>query len=60
MMNGFSGYNQVAMHLDDKDNISFTTPWGNFMYEKIPFGLINCWHRGKPRVQRYNNAPTKP
>jgi hypothetical protein len=19
-----------------------------------------CWHRGRPRVQRYNSAPTKP
>jgi hypothetical protein len=19
-----------------------------------------CWHRGRPRVQRFNNAPTKP
>jgi hypothetical protein len=19
-----------------------------------------CWHRGRPRVQRYNNAPTQP
>jgi hypothetical protein len=22
--------------------------------------LISCWHRGRPRVQRFNNAPTKP
>jgi hypothetical protein len=21
---------------------------------------ILCWHRGRPRVQRYNNTPTKP
>jgi hypothetical protein len=42
MMDGFSGYNQVAMHLDDKEKTTFTTPWGTFMYEKIPFGLINA------------------
>jgi hypothetical protein len=23
-------------------------------------GYAQCWHRGRPRVQRYNNAPTKP
>jgi len=41
MMDGFSGYNQVAMHLDDMEKIAFTTPWGTFMYQKMPFGLIN-------------------
>jgi hypothetical protein len=41
MMDGFLGYNQVVMHLDDRENTTFTTPWGTFMYEKIPFGLIN-------------------
>jgi hypothetical protein len=46
------------------------------MLERYPCGLKNqctfcytvgkkisdeiCWHRGRPRVQRYNNAPTKP
>jgi len=42
MMDGFSRYNQVAMHLEDRDNTSFTTPWGTFMYDKILFGLINA------------------
>jgi len=42
MMDGFSGYNQVAMNLDDRENATFTTPWGTFIYEKIPFGLINA------------------
>jgi hypothetical protein len=42
MMDGFSGYNQVAMHPEDRENTTFTTPWGTFMYDKIPFGLINA------------------
>jgi len=42
MMDGFSGYNQVAMHLDDREKTSFTIPWGTFMYGKMPFGLINA------------------
>jgi hypothetical protein len=42
MMDGFSGYNQVEMHLGDRENSNFTTPWGKFMYDKIPFGLINA------------------
>ena len=38
MIDGFSGYNQIAMHLE---KTYFTTPWGTFMYEKMSFGLIN-------------------
>jgi hypothetical protein len=42
MIDGFFGYNQVAMHLDDREKTTFTTPWGTFMYEKMPFGMINA------------------
>ena len=42
MVDGFSGYNQIAMHHDDKEKIAFTTPWGTFMYDKMPFGLMNA------------------
>jgi hypothetical protein len=41
MMDGFSGYNQVEMHIEDREKTSFTTTWGTFMYEKMPFGMIN-------------------
>lgn len=41
MLDGFSGYNQVLVHPDDQDKTTFTTPWGTFMYSKIPFGLMN-------------------
>jgi len=40
MMDGFSGYNQVAMHPDDMESTAFTTPWATFMYLKMPFSLI--------------------
>jgi hypothetical protein len=36
-----SGYNQVAMHLYERDKTSFTTRWGTFMYGKMPLRLIN-------------------
>jgi hypothetical protein len=42
MLDGFSGYNQIMVHLDDQENMTFTTPWGTFMYAKMPFGLINA------------------
>ena len=36
------GYNQVAVHSNDQEKTTFTTPWGTFMYAKIPFGLMNA------------------
>ena len=41
MVDGFSGYNQISMHPDDKEKTTFTTPSGTFMYDKMPFGLMN-------------------
>ena len=42
MLDGFLGYNQVAVHPKDQENTSLTTPWGTFMYAKMPFGLMNA------------------
>ena len=42
MLDGFSGYNQIAVHPDDQEKSAFTTPWGTFMYAKMPFGLMNA------------------
>jgi hypothetical protein len=42
MLDGFSGYNQILVHPDDREKyMTFTTPWGTFMYAKMPFGLMN-------------------
>jgi hypothetical protein len=29
------------VHPNDQEKTTFTTPWGTFMYAKIPFGLMN-------------------
>jgi hypothetical protein len=42
MIDGFSEYNQIVVHEDDKEKTMFTTPWGTFMYDKMPFDLINA------------------
>jgi hypothetical protein len=42
MIDGFSGYNQVYVLPEDREKTTFTTPWGTFMYAKIPFGLMNA------------------
>jgi hypothetical protein len=41
MIDDFSGYNKIVIHENDKEKTAFTTPWGTFMYDKIPFGLMN-------------------
>jgi hypothetical protein len=42
MLDGFSGYNQIMLHPDEQEKTAFTTPWGTFMYAKMPFGLMNA------------------
>ena len=41
-IDGFSGFNQIVVYPDDQENTTFTTPWGTFMYAKMPFGLMNA------------------
>jgi len=41
-MDGFSGYNQIKIKESDQLKIAFRTPWGNFCYEVMPFGLKNA------------------
>jgi hypothetical protein len=41
MLDGFSGYNQVLVRKEDRLKTAFTTPWGTFMYLRMPFGLMN-------------------
>ena len=35
LLDGYSGYNQILVHEDDRDKTAFTTPWGTFHYAKI-------------------------
>ena len=41
-LDGYSGYNQVPMDLEDQEKITFTCPFGTFAYCRIPFGLCNA------------------
>ena len=40
-MDGFSGYNQINILLDDQPKTTFICPRGTFSYCKLPFGLKN-------------------
>ncbi|GAU16666.1 hypothetical protein TSUD_326160 [Trifolium subterraneum] len=41
-MDGFFGYNQIKMAVEDRENTTFITPWGTFCYKVMPFGLTNA------------------
>ena len=42
LIDGYSGYNQILVHPDDRLKTTFTTPWGTFMYVNMPFSLMNA------------------
>ncbi|CAN6454464.1 unnamed protein product [Victoria cruziana] len=41
-LDGYSGYNQVAVHPDDQEKTTFTCPFGTFAFRRMPFGLCNA------------------
>src|ERR1700678_4417824 len=42
MIDGFYSYNQISVMPENREKTTFTTPWGTFMYCKMPFGLMNA------------------
>ena len=41
-LDGFSGYNQVSIALQDQHKTAFATEWGIYAYRVMPFGLTNA------------------
>ena len=41
-LDGYSGYNQIEIALEDQEKTTFTCPFGTFAFRKIPFGLCNA------------------
>ncbi|MCO5557383.1 hypothetical protein L7F22_010946 [Adiantum nelumboides] len=41
-MDGYSGYNQLKIALEDREKTIFITEWEVFMYSVMPFGLCNA------------------
>ena len=39
-MDGYEGYNQISIALQDIHKTAFTTPWGTFVWVVMPFGLV--------------------
>ncbi|XP_019090131.1 PREDICTED: uncharacterized protein LOC109128374 [Camelina sativa] len=40
-LDGYSGFFQILIHLDDQEKTTFTCPYGTFAYRRMPFGLCN-------------------
>ena len=41
-LDGYSGYNQIAIDPKDQEETAFTCPFGVFAYRCMPFGLCNA------------------
>ena len=41
-LDGYSGYNQIAITPEDQEKTTFTCPYGTFAFRRMPFGLCNA------------------
>ncbi|KAJ9535162.1 hypothetical protein OSB04_un001759 [Centaurea solstitialis] len=41
-LDGYSGYNQIAILPEDQEKTTFTCPYGTFAFKRMPFGLCNA------------------
>ena len=41
-LDGYSGYFQIVIDLEDQEKMTFPCPFGTFAYRRMPFGLCNA------------------
>ena len=41
-LDGYSGYNQIAIAPEDQEKTTFTCPYGTFAFRRMPFGMFNA------------------
>ena len=41
-LDGYFGYNQIAIAPEDQEKTTFTCPNGTFSFKRMPFGLCNA------------------
>ena len=41
-LDGYSGYNQIIISLEDQEMTTFTCPYGTFAFRRMPFRLCNA------------------
>ncbi|WOH00579.1 hypothetical protein DCAR_0519945 [Daucus carota subsp. sativus] len=42
LLDGYSGYNQIAISPEDQEKTTFTCPYGTFAFRRVPFGLCGA------------------
>jgi hypothetical protein len=42
LLDGYSGYNQIVINLEDQEKTIFTCLFGIYAYRRMPFGLCNA------------------
>ena len=41
-LDNYSGYNQLVIHPDDQEKMTFTCPFGTYAFQCMPFRLCNA------------------
>jgi hypothetical protein len=41
-LDGYSGYHQILIYLDDQSKTTFAYPYGTYAYRRMSFGLCNA------------------
>jgi len=41
-LDGYSGFFQIPIHLNDQENTTFTCPYGTYAYRRMQFGLYKA------------------
>ncbi|XP_071714886.1 uncharacterized protein [Rutidosis leptorrhynchoides] len=41
-LDGYSGYNQIPIHPNDQEKMTFTCPYGTYAFRRMPFVLCNA------------------
>ncbi|CAL8135446.1 unnamed protein product [Prunus armeniaca] len=42
LLDGYSGYYQIGIAIEDQEKTTFTCPFGTFAFRRMPFGLCNA------------------
>nr|XP_043612451.1 uncharacterized protein LOC122584311 [Erigeron canadensis] len=49
-LDGYSGYNQIAIHPDDQHKTTFTCPYGTFAFRRMPFECLKAFETLKEKL----------
>ena len=41
-LDGTSGYHQIPIHAESQEMLTFSSPWGRFCFQRLPFGISSA------------------